>query len=108
MYTTITRDELQEMKNKSEDLILIEVLGEKPFKESHIEGAINIPFREIGHKVKEKYPKDQTIVVYCKDKECQASPSAAQKLDKLGFENVYDYEAGKKDWQEAGLPMEQG
>jgi len=108
MYTTITRDKLQEMKRKSEDMILIEVLGEKPFKESHIQGAINIPLKEIGHTVKEKYDKDQEIVVYCKDKECQASPTAAEKLDKLGYDHVYDYEAGKKDWQEAGLPMEQG
>ena len=25
-----------------------------------------------------------------------------------GYENVYDYEGGKQDWIEAGLPTESG
>jgi len=24
----------------------------------------------------------------------------------MGYENVYDYEGGKQDWVEAGLPLE--
>ncbi len=34
------------------------------------------------------------------------SPRAAWRLESLGFEDVYDYEAGKQDWAAAGLPME--
>lgn len=34
------------------------------------------------------------------------SPRAAWRLESLGFEEVYDYEAGKQDWAAAGLPTE--
>jgi CBS domain-containing protein len=34
------------------------------------------------------------------------SPRAAWRLESLGFEDVYDYEAGKEDWAAAGLPLE--
>ena len=34
------------------------------------------------------------------------SPRAACRLESLGFEDVYDYEAGKQDWLAAGLPAE--
>lgn len=34
------------------------------------------------------------------------SPRAAARLKSLGFENVYEYRAGKLDWMAAGLPTE--
>lgn len=34
------------------------------------------------------------------------SPRAASRLESLGFEQAYDYVAGKADWGSAGLPLE--
>jgi Mg/Co/Ni transporter MgtE len=34
------------------------------------------------------------------------SPRAAARLESMGFEQVYDYVAGKADWGSAGLPLE--
>jgi CBS domain-containing protein len=34
------------------------------------------------------------------------SPRAAARLESIGFEQVYDYVAGKADWGSAGLPLE--
>ena len=34
------------------------------------------------------------------------SPRAASRLETLGFDQVYDYVAGKADWGSAGLPLE--
>jgi len=34
------------------------------------------------------------------------SPRAAWRLDALGFEEIYDYVAGKADWGAAGLSLE--
>ena len=34
------------------------------------------------------------------------SPRAASRLESLGFEQVYDYAAGKADWGSYGLPLE--
>jgi CBS domain-containing protein len=34
------------------------------------------------------------------------SPRAAARLESIGFEQVYDYTAGKVDWGSFGLPLE--
>jgi Mg/Co/Ni transporter MgtE len=34
------------------------------------------------------------------------SPRAASRLEAIGFEQVYDYVAGKADWGASGLPLE--
>jgi Mg/Co/Ni transporter MgtE len=34
------------------------------------------------------------------------SPRAASRLESLGFQQVYDYTAGKADWGSFGLPLE--
>lgn len=34
------------------------------------------------------------------------SPRAAWRLESIGFQQVYDYAAGKADWGAAGLPLE--
>src|SRR5919201_3554631 len=34
------------------------------------------------------------------------SPRAASRLESIGFEQVYDYAAGKADWGSGGLPLE--
>ena len=34
------------------------------------------------------------------------SPRAASRLESIGFQQVYDYVAGKADWGNAGLPLE--
>ena len=101
----INTEELkQKLKNK--EVILIEVLDKENYEKSHIKGAINIPLKVIGAEAKKRFNKGDEIVVYCSDHECRASPSAAKKLDNLGFENVYHYKGGKKEWEESGLPME--
>lgn len=107
MYKTIDRKELEE-KLDNGDVTLIEVLDKEEYERNHIKGAINVPLSDIGKEIKGKFDLDQEIVVYCADSDCGASPKAAEKLDKLGFENVYDYDGGKKDWQETGNPMSGG
>src|SRR5687767_8495625 len=34
------------------------------------------------------------------------SPRAASRLESIGFEQVYDYVAGKADWGSGGFPLE--
>lgn len=102
---TIKTDDLKQKLNNNE-VTLIEVLEEEKFKDSHIKGAINIPLKKISTVARQKFDKDDELVVYCSDKDCSASPAAAEKLEDSGFTNVYHYKGGKKAWKEAGLPME--
>ena len=102
---TIDKKELKRKLDGGEDFALIEVLDEEDFKAGHIKGAIHMSVTRIGMMAKKKFDKDYEIVVYCADEDCGASPAAAEKLVKMGFENVYDYPGGKRDWYEAGYPI---
>jgi rhodanese-related sulfurtransferase len=108
MAKTIRRDDVKRKIDRGDDFVLIEVLEPDAFREKHIKGAINIPLGRIGREARDRFDPEEEIVVYCADKACTASPKAAEKLENLGFKNVYDYEGGKADWDRAGYPMESG
>ncbi|MFW6277648.1 MAG: rhodanese-like domain-containing protein [Prolixibacteraceae bacterium] len=101
----ITTGELKQ-KLENNDIKLVEVLSEEEYNKAHIKGAVNIPLEKIVTEASDKFDKEDEIVVYCSDKNCTASPTAAKKLKDSGFTAVYHYEGGKKAWKEAGLPME--
>jgi len=103
----ITREELNKKLGEN-SLTLVEVLGEDYYRKFHLPGAINVPLGDdFDERIESAVPdKSRPVVVYCQNKDCDASPKAAERLDKLGYEEVYDYEAGKDDWREAGLPVE--
>lgn len=105
---TISRHDLKTMMDEGRDFSLVEVLSPESFKEYHLPGAKNVPLGEdFDSRIQQELPnKSQPVVVYCKDTECTASPAAAKKMDRLGYQHVLDYEAGKVDWKQAGLPVE--
>lgn len=103
---SITREQLNE--KLQDDVVLVEVLPPESYREYHLPKAINVPLgddfdKNIRHAVPDR---SRPVVVYCYDQECTASPTAAARLDELGYEHVYDYAAGKVDWKQAGLPVE--
>ncbi len=109
MTTEITREELKAKIDWDEDLVVVETLGSRYYEDAHLPGAINIPHTEVEDLAPAMLPdKSAEIVVYCSNKACQNSPQAARRLMALGYENVYDYEEGKQDWIDAGLPTESG
>lgn len=98
----ISRDELKKMNEiQNEDFVLINVLPKEAFNKKHIRTSINIPYNKENFEtlVKEVVGgKDRKVVVYCASFDCDASEKAAEKLDQAGFDSVYDYEGGTKDW----------
>lgn len=102
--TYITKEELQELRNSEKNLVVVDVLSPESYKKHHIEGAINIPLAQI-EELSHKLPKDGVIVTYCANFKCKASTRAAERLQKLGFKKVYDYEGGIKDWLDNNLPV---
>ena len=76
------------------------------FNEWHIPGAENIPADDLGEIALEKIKKDEEIIVYCLDIECNANNRAANILEKLGYKNIIKYEGGKADWKNNNYPIE--
>ena len=104
---TISRHEIHQRLVSKQETLLIEALPLKYFQESHLPQAININHDEIEQLAPKFIPnKDTPIVVYCSNTACNNSTLAANKLERLGYQNVYKYAEGKQDWQDAGLPVE--
>ena len=88
--------------------LVIDALPEKMYNKKHIKGAVNLPFNkrytenDIYEKMKlsgfTKRNKQIPIIVYCYNKDCNASEKLIGKLNKLGFHNVVDFENGIKGW----------
>jgi rhodanese-related sulfurtransferase len=89
---------------------LIEVLSEQSFQQAHLPGAINVPLDDdFDAHVQDAVPdKNVPIIVYCSDSDCRLSPAAGRRLEVLGYTKVFDYSAGKSDWQRSGLQTEKG
>ena len=76
-------------KKIGEGGLLIDVRSLAEFKQSHIEGAGNIPFDQIEKRVAELGDdKNRPIVVYCRSG--NRSSIARKTLQKLGFTDVMD------------------
>lgn len=86
-------------------LLVLNILDPELYQDCHIPGSINVPLDEL-----ENYTRDldlnREIIVYCSNYLCTASKYAAELLQKLGFKQVYAYEAGMAEWRQHGLPVD--
>lgn len=107
----IGTEQLESMREEHDHLAVVNVLDKDAFLERHIPGSANIPVGDALFESRvEKLAggKDRPVVVYCASDTCDASPKAAEKLDRAGFERVYDYEGGMEAWKQAGNEVESG
>ena len=49
---------------------------------------------------------DDPFVVYCSDDDCGSSEELSYELQSYGFNNIYLFKGGWKEWQNASLPEE--
>jgi rhodanese-related sulfurtransferase len=97
------------LQHRLERVTLVEALPEKYYRDAHLPGARHLPHDQVRELAPRVLPdRDAEIVVYCASSTCQNSHVAAKVLGQMGYANVAVYAGGKQDWQEAGLPVEQG
>lgn len=102
---TIDAETLKKDLQSENPPVLINTLGKDAYRARRIPGSINVPYGEI-EKVEDIVPDtNQRIVVYCANEDCEASPTAARKLEELGYTRVEDFEAGYKGWRQAGYEL---
>lgn len=85
---------------------LVEVLPATAFKKEHLPRAVNIPLEHLTTEAMKTLKKDQAVIVYCADFQCDLSARAAWRLENMGFQEVYRYTPGKADWLAAGWETE--
>lgn len=85
----ISVEQVKEDLDGGKDFILLDVRTKEEFEEGHIEGAINIPLKNLAYIVEEEIPeKDDLIYLYCRSG--VRVITAGQILYDLGYENVYN------------------
>src|SRR5437773_10316069 len=68
--------------------------------------ALNMPLETLTAATTKTLRKDQAVIVYCADYQCDLSARAAWRLESMGFQEVYRYTPGKADWLAAGWEIE--
>jgi rhodanese-related sulfurtransferase len=106
---TISRNQARELIENNDDLTIVEVLDAESFNRFHLPGAYHVPLNDAFSRNIQNVAPDvhAPVLLYSRDAECEASPEAASLMEQIGYTAVYDYEAGKADWKEAGLPIEE-
>ena len=89
------------------------------YAESHIKGAISVPYKEKSTKSVDfdasqdsfdlsKLPanKNTAIIIYCNGAECWKSYKASTAAIKAGYKTVYWLRLGIPEWKAKGYPTE--
>jgi len=107
MSTKLSLTELIELRNANPDVILLEALPEKYYRDGHLPGARHLPHDQVSQLAPQLLSNlDAEIVVYCASATCRNSDIAAQALDQLGYSHVAVFPGGKEAWVDAGLPLD--
>jgi rhodanese-related sulfurtransferase len=105
----VSRESLWQKIQSSDALVLVDALSPMSYAASHLPGAINMPPEWVEERAPRRIPdRDSEVVVYCASLSCDTSVDVAKRLLELGYSNVGHYAEGKRDWVEAGLPLEGG
>jgi rhodanese-related sulfurtransferase len=103
----ISRESLWHKIERGDEFVLVDALPPLAYAASHLPGAISMPPEYVTSRARRRIPDSHTeIVVYCASVTCDSSLVVADRLVELGYRNVRHYAEGKRDWLEAGLPLE--
>lgn len=94
---TIDKKAFAEKIQTTENPQILDVRTPEEFKEGHIKNAINMDWQgeHFVHNA-EKLDKNKTVLVYCRSG--KRSKSAADKLQEMGFKNIYNLDGGYLSW----------
>ena len=85
----ISVEQVKEDLDEGKDFILLDVRTVEEYEAGHIEGAINIPLKDLAYEVENEIPDTkETIYLYCRSG--VRVITAGHILHDLGYENVYN------------------
>lgn len=115
--TVVNADKVKELQGKGAVVVDTRVANE--FADSHIKGAINVPYKEKSAKAPDfdasqdswdmsKLPGDKSanVVLYCNAGECWKSYKSAKMAVKAGYKHVFWFRGGMPEWKSKGYPTE--
>lgn len=93
-------EQLQERMDTGQEFILIDARSKKEQEISHIPGAHFVDYDGFNKKDVESYGRDIPVIVYCSVG--YRSERVGEKLQRMGFRNVYNLYGGIFQWSNEG------
>lgn len=94
---------VQELKEKRDEVILLDAREPTEYQTSHIEGAHYIGYKNFNEKDLADFPKDKEIVLYCSIG--YRSEKIGNRLQKMGYTKVYNLYGSIFEWVNQGNPI---
>lgn len=114
--TVVTPEQARDLKAKG--AVIVDVRSAAEYAEGHIDGAINVPYKEKSEKKADfdaaadsfdlsKLPADKgtAIITYCNGPDCWKSYKGATAAIKAGHTKVNWLRDGLPGWKAKGLPV---
>ena len=101
----VSREELLRRRREG-SVTVLDVRPAEEFAAGHIEGAINIPIKELERRLAE-VGRGREVVAYCRGPYCVMAYEAVTRLRERGFK-VRRLMDGYPEWRVAGLPVAVG
>lgn len=97
-----------EKVNEIKEAKIINILTKEAFEEKRIPNSSNYCIYEtiFLDEINKKFDKKDIIIVYGNSNETEESKVASIKLFENGFENIYNFEGGIKEWIKKGFEIE--
>jgi rhodanese-related sulfurtransferase len=102
----VSRDDLRAMLASGAPFKLVMAASDFGFRAKHIPGSIHLGAHGGPDPSAAGLAKDDDIVVYCSNIDCNASIAAIAHLREQGYRKVRHYAGGLIDWEAAGLPVD--
>lgn len=105
-YQQIGADQLKSWYDDARPMVVVDARKKENFNHVTLPGAVWVPYTSSDREIQTAIPTDHgAIVVYCCDRECAASRILAERLEKLGYFNIYEFPEGLKGWQARGYTI---
>jgi len=98
-------------KFQSRNTLFIDAREPEDYEFGHIKGAINLPYdylEDYWDDIIKDISPDREIVVYCSGSECESSLFLGRELSETGYNHVYIFYGGWREWERSGLPAVMG
>lgn len=108
---TISAREVRKMREAGEEYLMVNTLPSEYFAKTKVADAVNIPQDDadfVSRVEKRAGGKEQPVIVYCANINCDSSTHGAEKLIAAGFTNVWDMADGHQGWEQAFNEKEGG
>ncbi len=84
-----------------ENVVIIDSRSPEAYQKEHIQGAVNIPHREMNAETTSSLERSALVVIYCDGIGCNASTKGALNMTRLGF-RVKELIGGLDWWKRDG------